>query len=682
MCGIAGIVSFVDAPVDRGRLKAMCDSIRHRGPDGEGYWIDGLAGFGHRRLAIVDVAGGAQPMTTADERLCVTYNGEIYNHPSLKKELEGAGCVYRTRCDTETILHLYGIDGDRLVDRLHGMFAFALWDRSRQRLLLARDRLGIKPLYYVVTERELVFASEIKALIAAGAVTPQLDPSVIPEYLATRFVTGDKTFFQGVRRLMPGHTLTWSRAEGVQIRRYWKVPSGAAAEPRLSMDEAARELRDRLSAAVQRHLMSDVPLGVFLSGGIDSSALAALTATMIKERLRTFAVGFAEREANELPYARLVAKSIGADHHEVVVSPRQFFEALPRLIWQEDEPIAFSSSVPLHFVSALARDHVKVVLTGEGADELFLGYNRYRVTAWNERLGRRYRHVAPAFLRKAIQQALSGSPRPIRRRAERTFLVRGADLRAIYFENFSVFPDARRQAILPGVFTDPYAPSVSLFENASGDTLARLSQLDLQTYLHELLMKQDQMSMSASIESRVPFLDDDLIDYVSSLPSALKVSGWTGKAVLRRAVRDLVPPEIISRRKMGFPVPVGRWLREDFRPVVDEFVLGGRVRARRQFLTDGLKSLVDEHRAGRDHSERLWLLINLEIWQRIACDGEAPADVMHEALQHKFFLQGSHAPRLQDSYANPLDQDGRAVAAHLRRPAAQLPHPVGTRQGS
>src|SRR5206468_3201662 len=357
-----------------------------------------------------------------DESVWIVYNGEVYNHAALRPGLEARGHRYQTRSDTETILHLYEDEAEGCVERLRGMFAFALWDRREGRLLLTRDRLGIKPLYYACTDDELLFASEIKAILAAGSVRAALNESILPEFLATGFVAGPETFFRGVRKLLPGRTLSWSRAEGLAERRYWRLPVNLDDAPK-PLEERAGELRARLAAAVRSHLMSDVPLGLFLSGGIDSSGLAALMAPMVKEPIRTFAVGFSDPETNELAYARLAARSVGAEHRDVVVSPTEFFGALPHLVWHEDEPITFPSSVPLYFVSRMAREHVKVVLTGEGADELFLGYNRYRVTAWNERLQSVYVRTVPCRMRDGLAGWIRALPRPARRYGERTFLA-------------------------------------------------------------------------------------------------------------------------------------------------------------------------------------------------------------------------------------------------------------------
>jgi asparagine synthase (glutamine-hydrolysing) len=672
MCGIAGILKFDPRErAEEDRLVRMRDTIAHRGPDGHGAIVDGPAGLAHRRLAIVDVAAGAQPMCNEDGSVWVVFNGEIYNHASLRPSLEARGHRYRTRSDTETILHLYEEEGEGVVDGLHGMFAFAIWDRPRRRLLLARDRLGIKPLYYAATDHELLFGSEIKAVLAAGSIRPQFNEEALPEFLASRFVATDETFFRGVRKLMPGHVMTWSPDSGFRTRRYWRLPVPDERAETTIAEEAPR-VRSLLESAVRSHLMSDVPLGVFLSGGLDSSALAALVAQTARARIQTFAVGFEDRDANELDHARLVAKWIGAEHREVVVSPSDYFEALPALVWHEDEPIAFPSSIPLHFVARLASEHVKVVLTGEGADELFLGYNRYRATLWNTRLGRPYWALVPSGARRGVRQLVSALPRGARRYACRSFMAFEPGIRDLFLENFAVFPESQQRRLLANPTLregrDPYADAMRCLQHGSGGLLNRMSHADLQTYLVELLMKQDQMSMAASIESRVPFLDDHLVEHVAALPGDLKLHGWQTKAVLRAAVRDLIPPSILARRKMGFPVPVGRWLAGAFRPIVDEFVLGERALARRYFERAAIRRLVDEHRAGwTSHGDRLWLLVNLEIWQRIFCEGERPADV----------LRTVSSTRMRTSHAHSVGQDGRPVAEEHRRPRPESEHHLG-----
>jgi len=635
MCGIVGILRLKSGPpVEAGRLTRMRDVLRHRGPDGEGLFISGPVGFGHRRLAIVDVEGGHQPMSNEDGTVWITFNGEIYNHAALRPGLEARGHTYKTRSDTETILHLYEEEGERCVERLSGMFAFAIWDEKKGSLLLARDRLGIKPLYYAVADQELLFASEIKALLEAG-FSPQLNDQVLPEYLATRFVSGAETLFRGVKKLEPGRTLTWTRDDGFRERRYWSFPAVAEGDGQ-SFARQAAELRARLGEAVKSHLMSDVPLGLFLSGGLDSSGLLSLMAPVVHESVRTFAVGFAESEANELAFARLVARRAGAIHRELVVSPRDFFNELPNLIWHEDEPLAFPSSVPLYFLSRLAQDSVKVVLTGEGADELFLGYNRYRVTAWNERLGGAYGSLVPEGLRGRVRRLVPHLPPAARRYAERSFLGLAPGARSLFCENFAVFGEAQRERMVdPRLLLgarDPHGEEMRHYNEAQGSSLDRMSRADLQAYLVRLLMKQDRMSMAASIESRVPFLDHELVEHVAALPAAVKLRGLTTKAILREAFKGLVPKEILKRPKMGFPVPIGPWLRGPFSPVVNEFVLSPRAAGRGLFQPKEVARLAEEHRSGAiDHGERLWLLVNLEIWHRVFIEREGVSSVMKAA---------------------------------------------------
>ena len=631
MCAIAGIVKVdLCERAERSRLVRMAEVQQHRGPDGAGLWLDGSVGLAHRRLAIIDVSGGHQPMSNEDDSVWIVFNGEIYNHAVLRCEMERAGHRYRTKSDTETILHLYETYGTGCVDRLQGMFAFAIWDRRQRRLLLVRDRLGIKPLYYACSDRELLFASEIKGIVASGALEVAFNESILPEYLANRYVAGQETFYRGVSKLLPGHLLEWSAEQGCRVRRYWHPPQDSIDEE-IPLADRAQQLRAGLERAVRSHLMSDVPLGLFLSGGLDSSGLAALMAPMMPQRVKTFAVGFAEREANELHYARLVSRAIGTEHHEVLVSADQFMQALPRLIWHEDEPIAFQSSVPLFFVSRLARQHVKVVLTGEGADELFLGYDyRYRVTALNERIGRVYWNGVPRFLRRRITGSLPRLPVPIQRYASRTVLAYEPGPRGLFFDNFSVFPESLQQSLLCDQEAlsayDPYAEGLRYWEEHHGTLLERMSYADVSTHLVELLMKQDQMSMAASLESRVPYLDHQVVEQAMQIPGGQRMKRWETKLVLREALRHLVPEVVLTRSKMGFPVPFGSWVRGAFRSTLDEYVLSPRALERNLFKPDTVRRIVDEHVTGtRSHADRLWLLVNLELWLRMAIEGEEPA---------------------------------------------------------
>jgi asparagine synthase (glutamine-hydrolysing) len=614
----------------------MRDVIEHRGPDDAGLLIDGPAGLGHRRLSIVDVAAGHQPMPNEDGTLHIVYNGEIYNHADFRDELVARGHTYRTHCDTETILHLYEEKGARCVEDLRGMFAFAIWDSTRRELFLARDRLGVKPLYYVHTDDgSLYFASEIKALLEARAVRAQLNYRTLPDYLANHGTSGDETLFEGVKRLAPGHTLLW-REGRIKIEKYWDIsyaPQGADDALGRSDDEYVAEWSELFQTSVRLRLMADVPLGMFLSGGIDSSAIAAVMSRLVDEPIKTFSVAFAEREANELSYARIVAEKFKTDHHETVVSPKEFFDALPHLVWHEDEPLAHPSSVALYFVSRLAARHVKVVLTGEGSDEMLAGYERYYKTMLQLSLGPRYQRIVPGALRRIVAARIESLPPRswLRHKLTRTFLCLEPDVESLYFDNFAVFPSAMQRELLTaetrervGASPDPYADMRRYFESADTDSLLnRMLYADTKTYLHELLMKQDQMSMAASIESRVPFLDHKLVEYTARLPERMKLRrGLNTKYILRRAMKGVLPEAILKRGKMGFPVPVGKWFRGEFRHILDEYVLGERATSRRIFDPEFVRRLSARHLAGEDHSERLWALVNFEMWQRRFVDGE------------------------------------------------------------
>ncbi len=637
MCGICGVVRTAAGPqLSEALVVRMRDTMLHRGPDGAGLHLDEYAALGHRRLSIVDVAHGQQPMFSDDSRYVLVYNGEVFNHPALQAQLEAEGVHYKTRSDTETVLRLFERYGDAAATHLRGMFAIALWDRSRRRLWLARDRFGVKPLYYVHgADGSLWFASEIKALLEAGAVKPALNVSQLPDYLANHAPSGDDTLFAGVRRLPPGHTLVWENGT-IVISKYWDLSwkdASTEKEPSAATQrEYIEEYTQRFTEAVRMRLMADVPLGMFLSGGIDSAAITAVMSGLVKEPIKTFSVAFAEREANELTYARLVSKHYATDHREVVVSPQDFWQALPSLVWHEDEPLAHPSSIALNFVSRLAAEHVKVVLTGEGSDETLAGYNRYRVTVYNAEYGKRYERAVPAGLRSAVSAMIGGLPASsrLRQKAERTFLTRGADLDDLYFDNFAVFGRDAQTALLSSKLqaaverVDPYAAYHRALSTTDATSLLdKLLYTDTKTYLHELLMKQDQMSMAASIESRVPFLDHPLVEWVARLPESMKLRGVTTKWILREAMRGRLPNEILDRKKMGFPVPVAPWLRGEWRFLLDEYVLGERAKARGLFNELEVRRLVSEHDAGvRNHAERLWSLINLEVWQRVFLDGE------------------------------------------------------------
>jgi asparagine synthase (glutamine-hydrolysing) len=637
MCGIAGVAGHAALPHDApSRAAAMGDILAHRGPDASGLHCDAHVALAHRRLSIVDLSNGGQPLANEDGTVWVSFNGEIYNHADVRQVLESRGHRYRSKSDTETIVHAYEEWGDDCVHRFRGMFAFAIWDARAGRLLLVRDRLGVKPLYWARRGDLLLFASEIKALLASGLVDPVANESAFPELLGTRYLAGADTLFKGIQKLMPGHLLVFEDGD-VRVRRYWNIPSrddvhGADEVRRGGPAETVARFRTLLESSIRLRLMSDVPLGMFLSGGIDSSAIAALMARLIDRPLKTFSVAFEERAFNELQYADEVAKAIGAEPNHVVIDDGDFFDALPRLVWHEDEPIAHPSSVPLYFVSALARRQVTVVLTGEGSDELLAGYGRYPRIVWNWWAGTVYERLVPASLRRALARGVvAGLPGRAGRYARRSFLAMDRTPELMMSDAFAAVPLADQQRLLaPGrrhdaVASHAYAASAAYFAELNGHStlLDRLLYADMKAYLVELLMKQDQMSMAASIESRVPFLDHELVEFAAALPDNWKLSGLTTKRILREAMKGVLPESILRRPKMGFPVPFGSWMRGKWNGVARQVLLDRRARERGLFDSAAVDRLLSDHAAGRrDETDRIWSLMNVELWYRTFIDRE------------------------------------------------------------
>jgi asparagine synthase (glutamine-hydrolysing) len=621
MCGIAGFLTISPSRDDsRATLERMTALLHHRGPDECGYYDDAHAFLGHRRLSIIDLSTGQQPMANEDGSRWIIYNGEIFNHAVVRPELEAAGHRYRSHCDTETILHAYEEYGPRSLDRFRGMFAFVIWDATNKTLFCARDRLGIKPFYYYFDGKLFAFASEIKALLEHPAIHAELEDSSVPETLAFGYVSSDRTLFRNIRKLMPGHHMTL-RVEGdrltQRIEQYWDAPFETSRDDR-SEQSWIDECRDRLEETVRMRLMSDVPLGVFLSGGLDSSAIAALMKQMVSGPLKTFSVGYDEQQYSELPFARRVAEHIGSDHHEVRVGMEDFFNSLPKLVWHEDEPITWPSSVSLYYVSKLAAENVKVVLTGEGSDELFGGYARYSHYLFNARWLPYYR-VLPRGVRKVIRNQVASSTllsADLRRKIQHTFVGLDDTLPALLLDNFyCAFSEQAQRDLLTHPAGSPYGSYIAYWRKGErAQPLQRLLYADQKTYLVELLMKQDQMSMACSIESRVPLLDHTFVEFASRIPRHMKLRG-AGKYIFKKAVEDILPHDIIYRRKMGFPTPLRQWLREDRSdPLFDllrdrEGIIASLVRR------DALETLIESHRSGhQDCTDRLWRLINLQIW--------------------------------------------------------------------
>ena len=557
----------------------------------------------------------------------------------MRRVLEAFGHRYRTKSDTETIAHAYEQWGDDCVHRFRGMFAFAIWDAPKRRLLLARDRLGVKPLYWARRGDLLLFGSEIKAILASGLVDAEPNVGAIPEVLSTRSIAGSDTMFRGVHKLLPGHRLVFEHGK-TTIQQYWDVPVGRPpdlhdSEPGAGFQarrDVVGQFRALLEESVRLRLMSDVPLGVFLSGGIDSSAVAAIMARQMGRPLQTFSVAFADNGFNELAYARDVATAIGAERHEVVIDDRDFFGALPKLVWHEDEPMAHPSSVALYFVSALARRHVTVVLTGEGSDELLAGYGKYLRAAWNWRAGTVYEHMIPAPIRHAIAAGVVPRiPSTLGRYARRSFLAMDRSPEAMFFDNFAAIRLADQHTLLAADLRaavtreHAYGSSLGHFSHPNGNStlLDRLLYADVKTYLVELLMKQDQMSMATSIESRVPFLDHTLVEFAARLPDEWKLSGLTTKRVLREAMKGLLPDSILNRPKMGFPVPFSSWTRGAWNQVVRDVLLDRRSRERGIIDPAAVDRLLRDHATSAVNAgDQIWSLLNLELWYRTFIDND------------------------------------------------------------
>jgi asparagine synthase (glutamine-hydrolysing) len=629
MCGIVGYITAERSDSSSTVIQRMTDVLSHRGPDDAGVYADAHATLGHRRLSIIDLDAGHQPMANEDGTLWITYNGELYNHTDLRPELMAAGYRYKTHCDTETILHSYEQYGADCLHRFRGMFSFAIWDKSKKQLFCARDRLGIKPFYYYWDGRCLVFASEIKALLCHPGVSAELNTCALPEYLAFGYLSGEQTMFRGIRKLMPGHhlTLTLESVEPrMEIRQYWDVP---ITSPRTEIcdGDLIHECRRRLEETVKMHLMSDVPLGMFLSGGVDSSAITALMRRMTSGPVKTFSVGYDDAAHSELKYAQQVATAIGTDHHTVRITREEFFSTLSSVIWHEDEPSVFSSSVPLYFLSKRASQEVKVVLSGEGSDELFGGYERYGYYAFNASWASRY-SCMPAGLRTAIRRQIDTAPLlpgDLRRKLQHTFIGRANTFEALQLENFyCAFSESEIAALIEGNAISSGFGNVMKYwqrwEEASA--LTRMLYTDQKTYLVELLMRQDQMSMAFSLESRVPFLDHTFVEFAMQVPDQLRIRKGERKYIFKQAVEDLLPRDIVYRKKMGFPTPLRTWLRES----AAEPIFAGLLRKEGLLASvldmAGVKELIRKHRNGvEDGTDRIWRLLNLQIWGDMFLDG-------------------------------------------------------------
>jgi asparagine synthase (glutamine-hydrolysing) len=610
MCGIAGFIDTECAYANaEERIRVMCNLIRHRGPDEQGVWIGNGAALGMRRLSIIDVAGGHQPIFNEDKSILVVFNGEIYNYQSLKQTLQERGHSFQTQSDTEVIVHAYEEFGDDCPRQLRGMFAFALWDKKRQRLLLARDRFGKKPLNYYWDGQRLIFGSEIKSLLAAG-IPRAINPIALDEYLVYAYVPTPHTLFRDVQKLPAAHTLIYEHGQ-IKLQRYWDV----SFTPSCTDDEATaiERTRDLLEDAIKVRLMSEVPLGVFLSGGLDSSVVVGLMSQMTKQPVQTFSIGFEEDDFSELPYARKVARHFGTDHHEFCVRS-DLISVLPQLVWAYDEPFGDSSMLPTYYVSKLAREHVTVVLTGDGGDEIFGGYDHYEREYITNRI--------PPSLRSLL--ACASLLIPDGMRGKKRFGTMHQDLATRCIEILARFPRGTR----PTLYTrdhfatvwrhDPFEGQKRLYNQVSDlDILTRMQYVDTHAYLpDDILVKVDKATMLNSLEARAPLLDHHLVEYVASLQPELRIRDGKLKYLLKQVAKDFLPPEILARPKRGFAVPIKHWFRGDLTAYASEILRSPTARQRGIFNPKFIDTLLSTHAQTTlvNHSSAIWTLLCLELW--------------------------------------------------------------------
>ena len=620
MCGIVGFVRNDGKPVDEQLLSRMCNAIRHRGPDDEGFYVNGSVGLAMRRLAIIDLKSGQQPIHNQDRSSWIVFNGEIYNYLELREKLEKLGHKFYTNSDTEAIVHAYDEYGVDCPKHLRGMFAFAIWNEKNEELFLARDRVGKKPLLFALVNGQLIFGSEFSALLLHPDVSRDIQPEALDHYLSFMCIPAPLTAYRAIRKLEPAHWLRWRKGE-IETHRYWQPDFTKKLD--IDEEEAGERTVEILREAVRVRLMSEVPLGAFLSGGIDSSAVVALMSLESSERVKTFSIGFDEQDFSELHHARRIAEHVGADHHEFIVRP-DAVEVLPMLVEHYGEPYADSSAVPTYYVAKETRKHVTVALNGDGGDESFAGYDRYIAMELTEK----YRRV-PAILRESvIKEAVNLLPTAPKRRSRINSAKRLLDRVSRpkvdrYTHWVSVFNDQTKEPLYSDFFrkqtldADPTEVLAHWFKRANGiGILDAMLLTDQMTYLpNDLLVKVDIATMAVSLEARSPFLDHHVIEFAASLPQKLKLRGLTSKYLLKKVLRKLLPSENLNRRKMGFGVPIGHWFRGQMQPFLREVVLSEKALRRGLFKPEAVRRLVELHARGeRDYSHQLWTLLMLELW--------------------------------------------------------------------
>jgi asparagine synthase (glutamine-hydrolysing) len=624
MCGICGKLSFdAGAGVERTTMRAMLDTIRHRGPDDEGIFLDSQVGLGHRRLSIIDLSSGHQPLSNEDGTVWIVFNGEIYNYRELRPLLLEKGHVFKTQSDTEVIVHLYEELGVGCVEKLRGMFAFAIWDQKAKTLFLARDRVGIKPLYYSVTRDSLVFASEIKAILADPAIRSGVSPQAIDRFLTFLYSPGAETLFNNVVKLPPGSYLL-ARDGHTVVREYWDLHF-TDASAHLSVKQSEDQLLALLSEAVAQHMIADVPVGILLSGGVDSTAMLSYAVENTDQPISSYTIGFSDPGiiADERPYARLAAQAFGANHHEMTISAADFLDFMPRYVWHMEEPVCEPPAVALYYVSQLARRDVKVLISGEGGDEAFAGYSNYRNLLWLERVKRWVRPLngftgkGLAALNSVVRSQRIAKYVPLMdahwpdyyyTRVSFPYRFFNRETKSLYSPEFAAQVDKQRSL----------EPLRQFFSNAKNyGMLNQMLYVDTKTWLpDDLLIKADRMTMANSVELRVPLLDHKLLEFAASLPSNYKVRNFTTKFIAKRALAGRVPKTILERRKAGFPVPYERWLRKDLRDWVQDILFDSKTLARGYFARKAVEDLVARDQREGGYSKEIFSLATLELWHR------------------------------------------------------------------
>lgn len=622
MCGIAGFITKENSDQKSREilLDKMCRVITHRGPDEQGTTVEGRAALGMRRLSIIDLKSGQQPIYSNDSSKFIVFNGEIYNFQELKKDLESKGYKFKTNSDTETIIHAFDEYGTACVEKLRGMFAFAIWDKKDESLFIARDRVGKKPLFYsLLPNGSFVFGSELKTLLTHGEISKEVDFAALDAYLTFGYVPEEFCIFKSVKKLPPGHFLIF-KDDKVTIKQFWDFKYTEISEAK-SEDELIEELREKIKDAVKVRLISEVPLGAFLSGGVDSSAIVGMMSQILDQPVKTFSIGFNEDTFSELKYARIAAKHFNTEHHEFIVTP-DLVETIDELVWHFDEPFSDPSAMPTYMVSKMARDYVTVVLSGDGGDELFAGYTRYLIDKQRSGLGN-----LPKALRKGLMKPLSEA---LPHGAKGKNFLYNTSLDAIerYIDSISQFGKLKKKSLyaesfkakLNGNFNTGEQIYKQIAESIStGNPIDNLLYLDAKTYLpSDILTKVDRMSMATSLEARVPLLDQELIDFVTQkIPTALKLKGDTTKYIFKKALEGIVPKEILYREKQGFGVPIGEWINSQLKEKIHDTLIEKRTLERGYFDKKYIELLLDEHsKQRRDHSHPLWVLWMLELWHR------------------------------------------------------------------